>query len=382
MKKDYAKISLKLHKKYRGKFSITPKVRLENKEDLSVWYTPGVAEPCLRISKNPELAYDYTIKGNTIAVITDGTRVLGLGNIGALAGLPVMEGKCALFKKFGNVNAFPLCIDTHDPDEFIETVRRVAPVFGGINLEDISVPNCFYIEEKLKELLDIPVFHDDQHGTATVILAGLINALKVVKKNPAHVRVVISGAGAAGIAAAYLLLHYGVKHIILTDRHGMIHQGRDNLLPYKKKIAKLTNRESLHGSLEDAMKNADVFIGLSAPNILTPKMIKSMARDPVIFALSNPAPEIMPDVAKKAGAKVIATGRSDFPNQINNVLAFPGVFRGALDARVRYITDDMKIAAASALARLVKNPTPEKIIPGVFEKGVAKTVAKAMMTMA
>lgn len=375
---NYSDPSLKLHKKFQGKLEVRGKVPLRNKKDLSIAYTPGVAEPCLRIAKNPKQAFEYTIKANTVAVITDGSAVLGLGNIGALAGLPVMEGKCLLFKEFAKVDAFPLCIDAHDPDEFIHVVRHISPVFGGINLEDIAAPNCFYIEEKLKDLLQIPVFHDDQHGTAIVILAGLINALKVVGKKITDVRIAISGAGAAGIATARLLLHYGAKNIILADRKGTIYEGRDDLNPYKEKISKLTNCERVIGDLTRAMKGADVFIGVSSPGLVTRNMVKGMARDPIVFAMANPVPEIMPIDAKKAGASIIATGRSDFPNQINNVLAFPGIFRGALDARIRYITDDMKIAAAEALAKLVKKPTPKKIIPGVFEKGVAETIAKAI----
>lgn len=375
---NYATLSLKLHKKFQGKLEVKGKVPLRNKKDLSIAYTPGVAEPCLKIAKHPLAAYDYSIKANTVAVITDGSAVLGLGNIGALAGLPVMEGKCLLLKEFAGVDAFPLCIDAHDPDEFIHVVRHVAPVFGGINLEDIAAPNCFYIEEKLKDLLTIPVFHDDQHGTAIVILAALINALHVVGKKMEAIKIVISGAGAAGIATARLLLHYGARHIILADRKGTIYEGRDDLNPYKERISKLTNREMRKGGLKEAIQKADVFIGVSSPKILTASMVRSMAKDPIVFAMANPVPEIMPVEAKKAGAAVIATGRSDFPNQINNVLAFPGIFRGALDKRIRYITDEMKIAAAKALAKLVKKPIPEKIIPGVFEKDVAKIVAKSI----
>ena len=314
-----------------------------------------------------------------VALISDGTAVLGLGNIGGLAGLPVMEGKCLLFKRFANIDAFPICLATQDPDEVIKTIKYIAPAFGGINLEDIAAPNCFYIEEKLKEAIDIPVFHDDQHGTAIVILAGMINALKVVGKSLAAARIVVAGAGAAGIATARLLLHEGAKHIILTDRKGIIYEGRDDLNPYKERIAKLTNREQLAGGLGDAMKGADVFIGVSHARIADRAMVRSMASDAIVFAMANPTPEIMPEEALAGGARVIATGRSDYPNQINNVLAFPGVFRGVLDCRARYVTEAMKVAAAGALARLVKKPTAEKIIPGVFDKGVAEAVAKAVI---
>lgn len=376
---NYEKASLALHKRFRGKLEIHSKVPLKNKEDLSKTYTPGVAAPCVEIAKHPALAYRYTIKSNMVAVVTDGTSVLGLGDIGGLAGLPVMEGKCLLFKRFVGVDAFPICLATKDPDEIIKAVKWIAPSFGGINLEDIAAPNCFYIEEKLKEEIDIPVFHDDQHGTAIVILAGLINALKVVHKTLASARVVIAGAGAAGIATARLLIHEGAREIILSDRKGLIFEGRDDLNPYKERMAKLTNRRMLKGHLANAMKGADVFIGVSHAHIADRKMVKSMARDAIVFAMANPTPEIMPEEALKGGAKIIATGRSDYPNQINNVLAFPGVFRGALDCRARYITEKMKVAAAHALAGLVKKPTPHKIVPGVFEKGVAQTVAKAII---
>lgn len=375
----YEKASLTLHAKHKGKLEIHSKVPLKNKEDLSKAYTPGVAAPCVEIAKHPALAYRYTMKSNMVAVITDGTSVLGLGDIGGLAGLPVMEGKCLLFKQFAGVDAFPICLSTKDPDEIIKAVKYIAPSFGGINLEDIAAPNCFYIEEKLKEEIDIPVFHDDQHGTAIVILAGLLNALKVVHKTLASARVVLAGAGAAGIATARLLLHEGAHEIILSDRKGLIYEGRDDLNPYKERMAKLTNRRMLKGHLADAMKAADVFIGVSHAHIADRKMVRSMARDPIIFSMANPTPEIMPEEALKGGAKIIATGRSDYPNQINNVLAFPGVFRGVLDCRARYITEKMKVAAAHALAKLVKKPHPAKIIPGVFEKGVAQTIAKAII---
>ena len=376
---NYAERSCALHAKFHGKLEITSKVPLRNREDLSVAYTPGVAAPCEHIAKNPSDAYKYTIKRNTVAVITDGTAVLGLGNIGTLAGLPVMEGKCVLFKQFGGVDAFPLCVDTQDPEEFIKTVKNIAPVFGGINLEDIAAPNCFHIEEKLKELVPIPVFHDDQHGTAIVILAGLINGLKVVKKNMADIRIVIAGSGAAGIATARLLLQYGAEHIILTDRKGTIYEGRDDMHLYKERIAKHTNREMVKGTLADAMVGADVFIGVSHAAIANRAMVKTMNKDAIVFAMANPTPEIMPEEALAGGARIIATGRSDYPNQINNVLAFPGIFRGALDCGARYITDAMKVAAAEALSKLVKRPTAEKIIPGPFEKGISKTVARAVV---
>ena len=376
---DYYKTSLALHAKRRGKLEVRSKVPLATKDDLSMAYTPGVAAPCLAIAKKPELAYKYTLKSNTVAVVTDGSRVLDLGNIGGLAGLPVMEGKCALFKHFGGVDAFPICLSTQDPDEIIKAVKYISPSFGGINLEDITAPACFYIEEKLKEEINIPVFHDDQHGTAIVILAGILNALKVVGKELKKARVVIAGAGAAGIAAARLLLHEGAQDIIMTDRKGIIYEGRDDLNPYKERLAKLTNRQLQKGQLGDAMNGADVFIGVSHAHIADRSMVKKMARDPIVFAMANPTPEIMPEEALKGGAKIIATGRSDYSNQINNVLAFPGVFRGVLDCRARYVTDTMKVAAARALARLIKKPTPEKIVPGVFEKGLADAVARAIM---
>ncbi|MFA6521175.1 MAG: NADP-dependent malic enzyme [Candidatus Gracilibacteria bacterium] len=372
-----AKASLSLHAKSKGKLQITAKVSLKNKKDLFLSYTPGVAAPCIEIQKNPALAYKYTIKANTVAVVTDGSAVLGLGNIGSLAGLPVMEGKCILLKNFAGVDAFPICLDTQDPEEIIKTVKNIAPVFGGILLEDIAAPNCFYIEEQLKKELSIPVFHDDQHGTAIVILAGLINALKVVKKDLAKVKIVIAGAGAAGMAVTRLLLQEGAKNIILTDRKGLIYEGREGLNSYKEQIAKLTNKSLQKGNLKGAMRGADVFVGVSGPGIANQKMVKTMNKDAIIFAMANPSPEIMPDEALKGGAKIVATGRSDFPNQVNNILAFPGLFRAALDARLPYITDKMKIAAAHALANMIKKPTPNKIIPGVFDKGVAKVVAKA-----
>lgn len=373
---DYNKESLKLHQKLKGKLEIKSKVLLKTRSALSIAYTPGVAEPCRQIFKNKSSAYKYTIKSNSVAVVTDGSAVLGLGNIGPEAALPVMEGKAILFKEFGNVDAYPICIDTQDPEKFIETVKMIAPSFGGINLEDISALRCFEIEKRLDQELDIPVFHDDQHGTAIVVLAGLINALKVVKKQKEKVRVVISGAGAAGIAVSKLLFHFGFKNIIVCDSKGIISKNRRDLNQPKKEILKLIpNRQ--YGDLDTALKSADIFIGVSAPGIVTPEMIEKMNPDPIIFAMSNPIPEIMPDLAKKAGAKVVATGRSDFPNQINNVLVFPGIFRGALDARLK-ITPDMKIATALALSGLVKNPTPNKIIPSVFEKRVVGVISQAI----
>ncbi|MBI5413533.1 NADP-dependent malic enzyme [Candidatus Peregrinibacteria bacterium] len=375
---NYEKKSLEMRAKHKGKLEVRLKIPLDNNEDLSVAYTPGVAAPCVEIAKNPELAYKYTIKANSVAVMTDGSAVLGLGNIGGLAGLPVMEGKCALFKKFADIDAFPICLDTQDPDEIVKTIKYLAPSFGGINLEDIAAPKCFYIEEKLKEEISIPLFHDDQHGTAIVILAGLLNALKVVGKDLRTARIVIAGAGAAGIATARLLLHEGAANIILTDRKGLIYEGRDDLNLYKERIAKLTNRQMLKGDLAEAMKGADVLIGVSHAHIADHSMVKTMNKDAIVFAMANPTPEIMPEEALRGGAKIIATGRSDYPNQINNVLAFPGVFRGLLDSRARYVTDAMKVAAVHALSALVKNPTPEKIIPGVFDKDIAKVVADAV----
>lgn len=376
--KNLKKVALAAHKKHKGKLEVVSKVPLRSREDMSIFYTPGVAEPCKEIYRNADLAYDYTSKGHTIAVVTDGSSVLGLGNIGALAGLPVIEGKCALFKAFGGVDAVPICLKTQDVDEIVDAVKKIAPSFGGINLEDISAPACFEIESKLIRSLNIPVFHDDQHGTAIVCLAGLINALKIVGKKVAEVRVVISGAGAAGIAITKLLLKYGFKNITLQDSKGLIYEGRAYLNGYKQKIAKVTNKEKLKGGLEDAMRGADIFIGVSRPNIVSKKMVRSMAKNAIVFAMSNPDPEIHPKEAKEAGARVVATGRSDYPNQINNVLVFPGIFKGALEARAKRITPYMKLVAAEALAGLVKNPTPDKVIPGVFDKGVADAVAKAV----
>ena len=379
-KRDLQQLSLELHNKHKGKICITCKVPLKTKLDLSLAYTPGVAEPCREIVKNKDKLYNYTSKSNLVAVITNGTAVLGLGDIGADASLPVMEGKAVLFKTFGGVDSFPIAIDSKDPDEIVNIVKKISSIFGGINLEDIKAPECFEIERRLIEELDIPVMHDDQHGTAVVVLAGLINALKITNKDK-KARIVISGAGAAGIATTKLLLKDGFENILLCDTKGTVYQGRDNLNPAKEEISKVTNKTNIKGQLKDALKGADVFIGLSAPGIVTKEMIRSMNKDPIVFAMSNPVPEIMPDEALKGGAKIIATGRSDFPNQINNVLAFPGIFKGALKIRAK-ITDKMKLAAAEALAGLIKKPTPEKIIPSPFDKNIAETVAKAVIKAA
>ncbi|MDP2625258.1 MAG: malic enzyme-like NAD(P)-binding protein [Candidatus Peregrinibacteria bacterium] len=377
---DYYQLSLEVHAKHKGKLEVASKVPLETVEDLSVAYTPGVAEPCRKIAENPEDAYKYTMKGNMVAVVTDGSAVLGLGNIGALAGLPVMEGKCLLFKHFANVDAIPICLGTQDVDKIVETVINMAPTFGGINLEDIAAPACFEVERRLKEALDIPVFHDDQHGTAIVTLAGLINALKVVGKKLEEVRIVFSGAGAAGIAIANLLLAEGAKDIVLCDSKGAIMKGRKNLNDSKIEMAERTNPRGVSGSLSDVLVGADVFIGVSKPKLVTAEMVSSMAEGSIVFAMANPTPEIMPEEAKKGGVAVMATGRSDFPNQINNVLAFPGVFRGVLDGRARIITPEMLRAAAHALASLIDDPNPEKIIPSPFDPNVSKTVAQAVQS--
>lgn len=366
------------HEKYQGKLSVNSKMPLNTLEEMRLFYTPGVAEPCKEIARDPETAYKYTIKSNTIAVVTDGTAVLGLGDIGALAGLPVMEGKAALFKQFGGVNAVPICLDTKDTEEIIETVKRISPAFGGINLEDISAPRCFEIEERLTAELDIPVFHDDQHGTAIVALAGLINSLKITGKKKEDVRVVISGAGAAGVAITKLLLADGFKKIVICDSKGIVHAGRQDLNQSKIELSDLTNTENLQGDIAIAMAGADIFIGVSQPDVITKEMVASMNADPIVFAMSNPVPEIHPDLARAGGAKIIATGRSDFPNQINNVLVFPGIFKGALKSRTAKFTTEIKLAAAYALAEMVENPTPEKIIPGVFDAGVADKVAEAV----
>lgn len=376
--KDYAKLAIEAHKKYKGKISIEPKMPLETKDDLSIAYTPGVASPCEEIALDKEKAYDYTVKGNLVAVVSDGSAVLGLGNIGPEASLPVMEGKAVLFKKFAGVDAVPIVLDTQSTDEIIKTVKMIAPGFGGINLEDISAPRCFEIERRLKEELDIPVFHDDQHGTAIVTLAGIYNALKLTGKNIKDLQVVINGAGAAGVAIVKLLFAAGVKDVIMCDSRGIIYKGRKSLNDTKKEMAQITNKQMRKGSLEDAVKDMDVFIGVSVPNVLSKKMVRSMNNDPMIFAMSNPIPEIMPEDALEAGASVVATGRSDFPNQINNVLAFPGLFRGALDARLTKLTTKMFITAAKTIADCVEVVSAEKIIPSPFDERVPARVAEAI----
>jgi malic enzyme len=377
---DYAKESLKKHYEWKGKIEISLRAKVDSAEDLSLAYTPGVAAPCLEIQKDVNKSYELTRRWNTVAVVTDGTAVLGLGDIGPEAGMPVMEGKCALFKAFGGVDAIPLCIRSKDVDEIVKTVSLLAGSFGGVNLEDIAAPRCFAIEEKLKACTDIPIFHDDQHGTAVITLAGLMNALKVVHKNIEDIKIVTSGAGAAGIAIIRLLIARGLKNVIMTDRHGAIYEGRDNLNPIKEEMAKITNREHVSGSLAEVIKGADVFIGVSAPGLLTQDMVRSMAKDPIIFACANPTPEIFPDEAKAAGAAVVSTGRSDFPNQINNVLCFPGIFRGALDVRASDINDAMKIAAAKAIAGLVSDEelSADYILPKAFDPRVREAVASAV----
>ena len=372
--------SLELHEKNHGKIEVISKVKVENKDELSLAYTPGVAEPCRKIHANPNDVYKYTSKGNLVAVVSDGTAVLGLGDIGPLAGMPVMEGKSILFKQFANIDAFPICLDTKDVDEIVETVKRIAPCFGGINLEDISAPRCFEIESRLKKELDIPVFHDDQHGTAIVVLSALINALKVVNKNIEDCKIVVNGAGSAGNAITYLLLEAGAKNIVVCDKEGILDPETQNLDAAKVKLSEDTNPNKEKGLLKDALVKADVFIGVSAPGIVNEAMVQSMNSDAIIFAMANPTPEIMPDLAKKAGAKVIGTGRSDFPNQINNVLVFPGIFRGALDARVKEITTEMKLAAAKAIASLVKPEelSEDYVIPPALNKEVAEVVADAV----
>ena len=377
---DYAKESLKLHYELKGKLEITPRAKVDSKEALSLAYTPGVAEPCLVIQKDVEKSYELTRRWNTVAVVTDGTAVLGLGDIGPEAGMPVMEGKCVLFKAFGDVDAIPLCVRTKDVEEIVKTVSLLAGSFGGVNLEDIAAPRCFEIEKRLKEICDIPIFHDDQHGTAVVTLAGLINALKLTGKKIEEVKIVTSGAGAAGIAIIKLLLSMGAKNVIMTDREGAIYKGRENLNPIKMEMAEITNLSMEKGSLSDVIKNADVFIGVSAPGTLNKDMVKSMAEKPIIFACANPIPEIFPEDAKEAGAAVVSTGRSDFPNQINNVLCFPGIFRGALDVRAKDINDEMKVAAAYAIAELVSDQelNAEYILPAAFDERVKDAVAKAV----
>ena len=377
---DIREKALSEHEKWKGKIEVISRAVVNNKEDLAVCYTPGVAAPCLEISKDTGLSYKYTRRANLVAVVTDGSAVLGLGDIGPEAGMPVMEGKCALFKVFADVDAFPLCIRSNDVDDIVNTVTLLAGSFGGVNLEDISAPRCFEIEAKLKERCDIPVFHDDQHGTAIVTAAAMLNALKVTKRKLEDIKVVTLGAGAAGIAIVKLLISMGLKDVVMCDRKGAIYKGREGLNDEKKKIAEISNKENKTGSLSDVLKGADVFIGVSAPNILTQDMIRSMAKDPILFTMANPTPEIMPDEAKAAGAAVIGTGRSDFPNQINNVLAFPGIFRGALDVRASDINDDMKLAAAYAIAELVdeKDLSAEYIIPDAFDKRVVESVAEAV----
>ena len=377
---DIRKESLKKHYEWNGKIEVVSRVSISNSEDLSLAYTPGVAEPCLEIQKDYEKSFELTRRNNLVAVITDGTAVLGLGDIGPEAGMPVMEGKCALFKEFADVDAFPICVRSKDVDEIVNTIYLISGSFGGINLEDIAAPRCFEIEKKLKEKCDIPVFHDDQHGTAVIVAAGLLNALKIVGKNIETANVVVNGAGSAGIAITKHLFNMGAKNITLCDINGIICEGDDSLSEVHKYMATITNRDKKTGSLADAMKGADVFIGVSAPNIVNEEMVKSMADNPVIFSMANPTPEIMPDVAKKAGAAVVGTGRSDFPNQINNVLAFPGIFRGALDCRASEINEEMKIAASYAIASLVGDDelNPEYILPQAFDKRIGKAVAKAV----
>ena len=378
---DYAKESLRLHEQWKGKIEVIATVPVKTKEDLSLAYTPGVAEPCLAIQKDINKSYDLTLRHNLCLVVTDGSAVLGLGDIGPEAGMPVMEGKCVLFKAFGGVDAFPLCVKTKDVDEFVETVYNISGSFGGINLEDIAAPRCFEIERKLKEKCDIPIFHDDQHGTAVITLAGLLNALKVVGKDIGKIKVAVNGAGAAAIAVTKLLISAGLKNVTLCDRTGIIYKGREKGMNWiKSEMAEITNPEDLRGSLADSMKGADVFIGVSAPNSVTQDMVRSMAKDPIIFACANPTPEIFPDDAKAAGAKVISTGRSDFPNQINNVLAFPGIFRGAFDVRASDINEAMKVAASHALADLVEPDKlgPDYIIPAAFDPRVGPAVSKAV----
>ncbi|MBP5659936.1 MAG: NAD-dependent malic enzyme [Lachnospiraceae bacterium] len=381
---DKKEFALKQHEEWAGKIEVISRASVSNKEELSVAYTPGVAEPCLAIQKDVNLSYKYTRRHNLVAVITDGTAVLGLGDIGPEAGMPVMEGKCALFKAFGGVDAFPLCIRSKDVDEIVNTVKLLAGSFGGVNLEDISAPRCFEIERRLKEVCDIPIFHDDQHGTAVVVLAAMINALKIVKKDIKDIKVVTSGAGAAGIAIIKLLVSMGLKNVIMCDRTGAIYEGREGLNSEKIEMAKITNKNKEKGSLADVIKGADVFIGVSAPGTVTADMVKTMAPNPILFPMANPVPEINPDEAKAAGAAVVGTGRSDFPNQINNVLAFPGIFRGALDVRARDINDEMKVAAAYAIASLVSDDelNPEYIIPNAFDPRVGKTVSEAVKAAA
>lgn len=375
-----AEKALALHKEWNGKIDTTPKCQVKSREDLAIAYTPGVAEPCKVIAKDKSAAYQYTIKSNTVAVVSDGSAVLGLGNIGPEAAMPVMEGKAVLFKEFGGVNAFPICLDTQDTEEIIETVIRIAPAFGGINLEDISAPRCFEIEERLKKALDIPVFHDDQHGTAIVVLAGIINALKVVGKEKETCKVVVNGAGSAGVAITKLLLRYGFPNVTMCDISGILSKKSENLNWMQKEMMEVTNLSGQTGTLADALKGADIFVGVSAPGIVTPEMIQSMNQDAILFAMANPVPEIMPDLAKQAGARVVGTGRSDFPNQVNNVVAFPGIFKGALEGRAKNITEEMKLAAALALAGLVSDEelNDEHILPEAFDPRAAQVVSEAV----
>ncbi len=372
--------ALELHKQWNGKLETTAKSKVNSREDLAIAYTPGVAEPCKVIAKDKDAAYTYTIKANTVAVVSDGSAVLGLGNIGPYAAMPVMEGKCVLFKEFGNINAVPICLDTQDTEEIIKTVKNIAPAFGGINLEDISAPRCFEIEERLKEMLDIPVFHDDQHGTAIVVLAGIINGLRVTGKKKEDCKVVVNGAGSAGVAITRLLLTYGFKDVIMCDKEGIIGKDYPNLNWMQQKMTEVTNLSNRKGTLADALKGADIFVGVSAPNIVTPEMVASMNKDSILFAMANPVPEIMPDVAKAAGARVVGTGRSDFPNQVNNVVAFPGIFKGALEGRATQITEEMKLAAATAIAGLVSDEelNDEFIMPEAFDPRVAEVVSNAV----
>ncbi|NRY59720.1 NAD(P)-dependent malic enzyme [Clostridium beijerinckii] len=381
---NYFEESLKLHEEKQGKISITSKVKVETRDDLSLAYTPGVAEPCRKIHEDQENVYKYTSKGNLVAVVTDGSAVLGLGDIGPMAGMPVMEGKSILFKEFADVDAFPILVDSNDVDEIVNTVRLIAPTFGGINLEDIGAPRCFEVEEKLKKLIDIPVFHDDQHGTAIVVLAGVINALKVVDKKLEDIKVVVNGAGAAGTAIAKLLLSSGVKNLIACDKVGILYRGMEKIDDAKDALAEITNPDNIKGNLADALVGADVFVGVSAPGILKPEMVRAMNKDAIIFAMANPTPEIMPDEAKAAGARVIGTGRSDFPNQVNNVLAFPGIFRGALDVRAKEINEEMKLAAAYAIAGYIKDEdlNENNVIPSALDKNVATKIAEAIANAA
>ena len=372
--------ALKMHEEWHGKIETCAKSHVNSREDLAIAYTPGVAEPCKVIARDPEAAYTYTMKSNTVAVVSDGSAVLGLGNIGALAAMPVMEGKAVLFKEFGGVNAVPICLDTQDTEEIIESVVNIAPAFGGINLEDISAPRCFEIEERLKELLDIPVFHDDQHGTAIVVLAGIINAMKVTGKDKESAKVVVNGAGSAGVAITKLLLTYGFKDVTMCDISGILGKGSQNLNWMQQKMVEVTNPEQKTGTLADALKGADIFVGVSAPNIVTQDMVASMNKDAILFAMANPVPEIMPDIAKAAGAKVVGTGRSDFPNQVNNVVAFPGIFKGALEGRATAITEEMKLATAKAIAGLVPDEelNENNILPEAFDPRVADVVSRAV----